>query len=307
MHCGLRGLDPDTLYKTYLPGIAATLDLKRAKCAVEFRKAMACKEVKMVLEGFRKRHEKQSPKAERIKMPYGLDLALRSRKVMYRMKKFEGNDKEILMKRIFVCQVVGITFLLRRSEHIVKRKQKDAPLLRRHLTFFDRSNKPIKYEDIGKQAHKASSVTLNVIFSKTDQSGYGRRTSHMSQPQDPETCTVSILENWISETRDKYSCKEEDGLYFLPGYGRLGTKKLHEVMQLTVEDCGLKKLKKPVTSHSLRYGGATMLAAAGLPHYIIAIYGGWTQESKSLRIYTKPSDEMTRKVSRYMARMARED
>ncbi len=45
--------------------------------------------------------------------------------------------------------------------------------------------------------------------------------------------------------------------------------------------------KKP-TSHSLRYGGATMMAAAGFPQYIIAIYGGWTENSTSLRIYTKP-------------------
>ena len=39
------------------------------------------------------------------------------------------------------------------------------------------------------------------------------------------------------------------------------------------------------SAHSLRYGGATMLAAAGLPQYIIAWYGGWTVDSTVMRLY----------------------
>ena len=54
------------------------------------------------------------------------------------------------------------------------------------------------------------------------------------------------------------------------------------------------------TSHSLRYGGATMMAAAGHPQYLIAMYGGWTEHSKSLRIYVKPSAAMTQLVSKHM-------
>jgi hypothetical protein len=54
------------------------------------------------------------------------------------------------------------------------------------------------------------------------------------------------------------------------------------------------------TSHSLRYGGATMMAAAGFPQYLIAMYGGWAKESKSLRIYAQPSEEIIERVTGHM-------
>ena len=308
LQCGLRGLDPSSIIKTYLPGIAATFDMKRARCAENFRRAMNGKEIKLVTKGFTKRFDREHPKAEKIKMPYGYDLAIRSKKVMKKNKLFHGKDKDILMWRAFVCQVIGITFLLRKSEHISARDKKGKsviPLRRKHFTFFYENGRAIKYKNIGRDKHEAHTVTINVRFAKTDKSGYGRRTSHTKQKAYPESCTVSILEKYIKATRDDYGCTEEDGIYEIPSYGTIGTKCLHKVMQMTVKDCGLHGMKKKVTSHSLRYGGATMLAAAGLPHYIIAIYGGWTQESKSLRIYTHKSEKMIERVSRYMSRIAR--
>jgi len=75
-------------------------------------------------------------------------------------------------------------------------------------------------------------------------------------------------------------------------------------MQWTIDDLHIVGFMKRATSHSLRYGGATMLAAAGFPHYVIAIYGGWSPDSKTLRFYTKPSNEMIKLVSAHMAAMA---
>ena len=39
-----------------------------------------------------------------------------------------------------------------------------------------------------------------------------------------------------------------------------------------------------VSVHSLRYGGATMLAAARLPQYVIQYFGGWAEGSKSCQV-----------------------
>ena len=74
-------------------------------------------------------------------------------------------------------------------------------------------------------------------------------------------------------------------------------------MQMTIDDLHIPGMQKQVTSHSLRYGGATMLAAAGFPHYVIAIYGGWAEDSKTLRVYTKVSEQMISVVSTHMALM----
>ena len=171
VHCGLRGLNPDSISKTYLPGIAGTLDKKRSGCRHVFRCATHSKEVKLVLKGFKRSFDEMNPKANNIVLPYGYDLALKSKIVSEREGLFGGADVNILVERVFVCQVVGITFLLRKSEHIVKKTKHGytIPLCRNHITFFDKQNKPIAYEQIGKI--QSWTVVLNVRFAKADQSG----------------------------------------------------------------------------------------------------------------------------------------
>ena len=56
-----------------------------------------------------------------------------------------------------------------------------------------------------------------------------------------------------------------------------------------------------VSAHSLRYGGASMMAAAGFPDYIIAYYGGWASGSTAMRRYIHPSDDIITTVSQHMA------
>jgi hypothetical protein len=303
VYCGMRGVSPDTISKTYLPGIAGTFDLQRSECKTTFRKATNGKEIKLVVAGFDRRYNSKNPKANRLRLPYGLDMALKSKQIMRDKAMFTGPDAEILIERVFVCEIIGITFLLRKSEHMRTPGRAAAhPLIRRHVVFFDSEGRPIEYDRIGLQI--AASVCINIVFAKADQSGYGRRTRHTRQSSSPEACAVTILERYMRITRDEYGCKIQDELYFLPRHGSLKVDKLHEVMQATARACGIKDHGKQMTSHSLRYGGATMLAAAGLPHYIIAIYGGWSPDSAALRIYTRPSHEMVDTVSRHMANMA---
>ena len=303
VYCGMRGVSPDTLSKTYLPGVAGMFDLESNECKYLFRKAINGKEIKLVIAGFERRYNSRKPKASRLRLPYGLDMAIKSKQVMREKRIFSGADAEILEQRVFLCEVVGITFLLRKSEHMrIKGQAAAHTLTRRHIVFFGLDQQPIDYGRIG--AVTAWSVCVNTVFAKADQSGYGRRTRHTRQPQTPGTCTVAILEQYIMISRDKYGCQINDELYFLPKHGSLTCEKLHEVMQATAEACGVQCTGKKMTSHSLRYGGATMLAAAGLPHYIIAIYGGWSPDSASLRIYTRPSHEMVDMVSQHMATMA---
>jgi len=236
------------------------------------------KEVKLVMAGFRREYDKKNAKADKLRLPFGLDLAIKSKQVMKQCHMYSryGQDEDILIERVFVSEVVGINFLLRKSEHIMtKGKHAAAPLLRKHVVFFDINNRPIHYIDIGKIT--AHSVVLNVTFAKADQSGYGRRTRHARQTQHPHACAVIILEAWIASTRDRYKCVSDDPLYYLTRYGVLTVEELHTAMQATMQAYGGDKFGSRVTSHSLRYGGATMLAAAGLPHYIIAMYGGWSR------------------------------
>ena len=71
------------------------------------------------------------------------------------------------------------------------------------------------------------------------------------------------------------------------------------VMKAIVSQLGWDSGK--VSAHSLRYGGATMLAAAGLPQYVIAYFGGWTEDSSSLKHYTQVGGDSVTRVSKIMS------
>jgi hypothetical protein len=113
--------------------------------------------------------------------------------------------------------------------------------------------------------------------------GFGRRPWHISQedPRKKDVCIVQILEGWIAMTRDEYGTRVEDELYAAPGSEKVTAYRLHQIMRDAVRAyAGDVSIGRIATSHSLRYGGATMMAAAGFPQYLIAHYGGWTADSK---------------------------
>jgi len=95
--------------------------------------------------------------------------------------------------------------------------------------------------------------------------------------------------------------KPDDSLFAVPGLPTLSANVLSRVMKATVSSMGLPANR--ISTHSLRYGGATMLAAGGFPEYIIAMYGGWAEGSTSLRRYTRPSMGVICEVSRHMQAM----
>ena len=174
------------------------------------------------------------------------------------------------------------------------------------MIFFDKKNNLIQYCDIGGTT-QAQRLVINVKFSKTDQSGYGRRTQHYRQPDIDSACIVQILEDWIALTREKYNSTEDQGLYEVPGLQELKVADLHTAMATTAKRLGQNENHTSPTSHSLRYGGATMMAAAGYPQYLVAQYGGWAEDSQSLETYTKLSEKMLKAVSKHMAEMSRID
>lgn len=108
------------------------------------------------------------------------------------------------------------------------------------------------------------------------------------------------MEAYIQLTRDLYGAKETDLLFDIPSFPRFTTEILRYAMQATCHAVGLPWER--CSAHSLRYGGATTLAAAGFPDFVIAFYGGWSPNSTVMRRYIRPSDQVVRKVSHHMTR-----
>ena len=105
-------------------------------------------------------------------------------------------------------------------------------------------------------------MKIIIDFSKCDQMGIGRNLLHIKRPHAPR-CIVSELEEWIILTRDELQATESDFLFRVKNSNLIKSDHVSYIMKKTVEFGNLDSSK--VSAHSLRYGGATMLAAAGLP------------------------------------------
>jgi hypothetical protein len=209
----------------------------------------------------------------------------------------------VLTARIYAALMFGIFFLLRKLEYLTTKdpapSSSGARILRRHsIAFFNQNNARIPYQRIGHW--QAYSIRLVIDFSKTDQLGLGRLLIHCRQYDVVVNCIVFIMENWIASTRDSYELSESSPVWTIAGYPELTGDVISEVMKFTCEIIGLPRSQ--VSSHSLRYGGATELAAAGFPQYIIATYGGWTENSKAMHIYTRLSTSTNELGLKHMAR-----
>jgi hypothetical protein len=305
--CGINRMVPYGVDNTYLPGIAREFDLDRIENY--FREATHSIEVKLVMKGFKNHYSRSHPEIGERKVAFGLDLALSSKQISLNDLKYCHFDRnpyraEIYRDRLFLVMVIGIMFLLRCSEHIESKVSTLVqPVLRQDFIFRDKHGHVIPYDHVGNVP--AESVTINIKFSKTDHAGFGRRPVHYRQ-NDHTLCPVCLLEKWFKKTKDIYGAPAHLKLYEVPGFREFKLNDLHQLMHATVLSKGVPSGSIKATSHSLRYGGATMMAAAGFPQYLVAIYGGWTEGSKSLRIYTKPSEAMARTVSQHMIRSAAE-
>ena len=108
------------------------------------------------------------------------------------------------------------------------------------------------------------------------------------------------LVDWVVECRDNYGATLYDYVFQIGDRILVSASEMTAAMKRTVEFLGWDSSK--VTAHSLRYGGATMLAAAGLPQYVIAYFGGWTADSKALRRYMQLGAGAVARASRIMSR-----
>ena len=72
-----------------------------------------------------------------------------------------------------------------------------------------------------------------------------------------------------------------------------------ETTEAIVSSVGLDHHK--ISTRSLRYEGATLLAAAGVPAYAITYFGGWPENSPMIRTYAQLGGQMTNEVSRVMS------
>ena len=289
---GLRGMSPRSIGSVYLGGIAS--HFVRVGARNRFQEAMASKPVKYVKRGYEKIHSKMHPACGTKKIAFTLELTHHVNDALDKCRSHVG--KVFKRKAILLAIALGIYFLLRKSEYL-SMSSKNKGRQWKFIKFFDNKGVRIPWKSVGKI--QAFEVELNVDKSKTDQYGHGRLVRHTAM-KDGQECIVRKLVDWLVECRDIYGATPDDYIFRIGDHELVSAAEMTAAMKRTVEFLSLDSSK--VTAHSLRYGGATMLAAEGLPQYVIAYFGGWTADSKALRRYMQLGAGAVARASRIMSR-----
>ena len=307
--CGLRQLSPHSIKSVYLPGIADNFD--RLSVFNTFREASQHNQVKVLLGGLMRGYASRHPECGKVKIPFDSSMALDGEKhlkagtlVINKFLTYDDSTRaKMELSRIMAALFLGIFYLLRKGEYLPKQAKNHNPFQRRHLRFYEKHKGIIAYRDVGHI--RAYSLSITIVFSKADQTGRSRIVHHEANFERPHDCVVHRLQEYIAASRNLYGSIETDLLFEMPTAYKFPTLTAESLTYVIREICGALGLPKDrASAHSLRYGGAYMLAMMGLPEYIIAWYGGWAPGSTALRNYVQISPEVVSQVSRHMSMCA---
>lgn len=288
---GVRKMNPKSTKRVYLSAINNYFIMNKIQNF--FSQAVKSSIVNISLKGYIRIFHMMNPESGAKKFAFTIELVkyLEQAVMKYKPKWIFAT----IGKPLSLAMEFGIYFLLRKSEFLPCKNQSDG-IQWKDIKFHCSQGHQISFRDV---KHKGvNSVQIKIARSKMDQNGYGRLVKHSSVPG-PQ-CIVKKLVDWVITCRDTYKMSEDDFLFKKNGEAAMiNERTVSLAMKAIVKFLGWSSSK--VSPHSLRYGGATMLAAAGLPQYIIAYFGGWSNDSKSLRIYTQVGNEAVSTVSRIMS------
>jgi hypothetical protein len=267
---GIRKMNPNSIKACYLGALSNVFVLKNIENVFEF----ACKKklVKLVLDGYLRIHHQANPISGQRKLAFTLELV----KYLKDATSHRSNINEIMLNALEVALKMGIYFLLRKSEYLPGTNS--AGLKWKDIKCYNAAGFEVDLNNISYD--KVETITLNIPYSKTDKYGIGRVVTHTKTNQ--KCCIVRSITEWICLCRDRLKSTSSGYVFkFSNGDNIINDQLVAQTMKDIVSFLGWKSDK--VSAHSLRYGGATMLAAAGLPQYIIEYYGGWAENSKALK------------------------
>ena len=285
---GLRGMVPESIFKGYLGGIKSYFVENKVKNY--FTAVVGSEYLRFIKRGYRKIHAITHPEGEAKKIAFTMEMCNHVAPALDRLGLYKDPLKR---EAILLAISLGIFYLLRKSEYLPTSKSRRGRKWK-YVRFLDRRGNVIPWESVGKI--QAMEMILYVEKSKTDQFGLGRLVRHKLMPG--PNCIVRRMVAWAVKCRNLYGATSEDYIFQIKERVLVSDVELATAMKRTVEYLGWDSSK--VSAHSLRYGGATMLAAAGLPQYVIAYFGGWTADSKALHRYMQLGAQAVEQASRIM-------
>ena len=295
-----RGMAPASIKKVYIPSIAREFDARRV--LNHFRAAANSSYLKSVMAGHERIYFKGDPAAGHRRCAFTASF---QGHVIPACDAAFGQIRPHLLRLAEPLAIkMGMWFCLRKSEYLPHTKgPRGRGLALADITLSDMDSRPIAFRDI--RVGGSALLTINIRYSKTDQHGHGR-IRQLAAVFDEDTgarrtCLVRDLEEYLVHLRDFYPVDPSADFLFAHGMTTvLNADHVRDVIKATVLHAGMDPTA--YSPHSLRYGGATMLAAAGVPIYLIEYHGGWVPNSASVRNYLQiggvPS---ARRIAKVMA------
>ena len=283
---------PSSTFQTYLPSLRSDFQLR--SIPNHFAAALSDPELRLNKKGLLRLYHRDRPLSASRRLAFTAHFLPHIVPALLASKPLLRLDPHRLIASHLACKV-GIYFCLRKSEFMPagsSRHSSSPPrgIALRDVVFLRADGSPIPLSSL----HPGSSATVSLVirYSKTDQHGLSRpRTLTRAEPPSPD-CIVRELEAWVvTLLRDYGADPSVDHLFSVTSRTFLTSDDLAAVIKATVLHCGLPPER--YSPHSLRYGGATMLASAGIPLYLIEYHGGWAPNSRSLRIYLQIGSEVT--------------
>ena len=289
---GIRQMSPLSIKQSYLSHVINHFTINRIEN--HFGYARTSQIVKLTLAGYVKIHHKMNPISGARKFAFTIELVSYLEDALNKFKP-QWMEQAIAISALSLAMEFGIYFLLRKSEYLPAGSLSSG-LSWKDITFFDDAGLKVQWDKISQ--HSVKSIQINIGTSKTDQNGIGRIVKHFRM--DGPNCIVRKTATWARVCRKRLGMIESDFLFGIIGEKPIiNSNTVAGAMKAIVKFLGWKPEK--ISPHSLRYGGATMLAAAGLPQYVIEYFGGWAAGSKSLKVYAQLGSVAVSNVSKIMA------
>ena len=210
--------------------------------------------------------------AEKQRLPFTIEMFLY-------MVKFVVPRSTIENRALIVCVCIGLALLCRASELLMT---PDNHYLRgldvRFHTNNSRSDEENYFPPSQAATHVLSAVTgvsINIRSAKNDQAGKGHKYyfSKRTVSDSIAFCLVTEMFQWAAFATPA----DLDPFLSHKGTWQLSYAAYLRTVKRVAKDCGFNPNR--FGTHSIRIGGASILAAAGHPNHYIRMMGRWNSET----------------------------
>ena len=229
------------------------------------------------LEAWMRALERREPKSAAGKRPATPSLLLMARLVISQFAEINP----VYYLAMSAAVDTAWCFMLRSREYLAVPEKGSNPMRWGQIVFRNERGDEVRGTEVG----MAERITLRLPSTKND---LGHPTRSVRRTNEPVCCVQSLINLYSSLQRraDGEKLLAPDAPVFVGGVdgSPLRREDVNLVLELSAKELYGADNSKLFRSHSLRHGGASAYAAAGVPLHVIKEFGRWKSEAYMIYI-----------------------